>query len=210
MYLSKIVLELRHPSVRQALKDANDMHRNLMAGFKMYDGCLTPRADLNVLYRLMETRDQIYLLVSSTIKPDAEALKLHGYNTDETMIRDLSPLHSVLVDGKYLRFELLASPCKKTGIDGSKRRVFLEKQEERLEWLRRKGKNGGFDVTVADEISGRVDVCGRRSGTEIINSAVLFSGVLRITDSETFWQSYTCGIGPGKAYGLGLLTLARA
>ena len=41
------------------------------------------------------------------------------------------------------------------------------------------------------------------------NSGILFSGVLRITDSDAFWQSYILGIGPGKAYGLGMLNVAN-
>ena len=40
-------------------------------------------------------------------------------------------------------------------------------------------------------------------------SRVLFSGLLKITDADAFWKSYTCGIGPGKAYGLGMLTVAN-
>ena len=208
MYLSKIILDLRHPSVRQALRDVNDMHRNLMAGFANADS-ETPRADMQVLYRVIERRDQIYLLVSSDEKPNAAALSARGFRTDDSMMRDISSLRGVFAAGKVLRFELLASPCRKIGGDGNGRRDFLAEAEERAAWLRRKGEAGGFEVLFADEISGRIDLRGHRGGSEVKNSAVLFSGMLKITDADAFWKSYTQGIGPGKAYGLGMMNVAN-
>ncbi len=209
MYLCKIILELRHPSVRQALSDANDMHRNLMAGYPSLSGRETPRADCSILYRIIEANDQLYLLVSSSQKPDIPALRLRGYNTDETLIRDVSKLKNVLSTGKQFRFELLASPCKKLKGGNNSRRFFLTTAEERLTWLKRKGESGGFDVLFAQEDAEPVTVRGQRNHTEVKNKAVLFKGLLRITDSDAFWHSYTCGIGPGKAYGLGMLTIAK-
>ncbi len=210
MYLSKVILDIRHPSARQALSDANDMHRNLMAGFVMDSDLEMPRAEKSVLYRVIEKRDQIYLLVSSNEKPNPAELAKRGLNTDETMIRDVSSLREKLSAGRLLRFELLASPCKKLGGEANGRRFFLQTAEERLNWLKRKGEQGGFEVLFADETGARVDVVGRREGKQVKNSAVLFSGLLRITDAEAFWASYTCGIGPGKAYGLGMLTIAKS
>ena len=209
MYLSKIILDLRHPSVRQALRDVNDMHRDLMAGFSMNGGNETPRADLQVLYRVFEQRDQVYLLVSSVEKPNAEALAKRGFRTDGTMIRDISALRDVFAAGRTLRFELLASPCRKVSGEGISRRVFLKEPEERAAWLRRKGENGGFEVLSVYESSNRIDLLGHRDGTDIKNSAVLFSGILSVTDEDAFWKSYTQGIGPGKAYGLGMLNVAN-
>ena len=37
-----------------------------------------------------------------------------------------------------------------------------------------------------------------------------FEGLLRVTDAALFREALTRGIGRGKAYGLGLLTLMRA
>lgn len=53
------------------------------------------------------------------------------------------------------------------------------------------------------------DVSGRKSGMEIRYRAVEFTGLLTITDEALFWKGYTEGIGPGKAYGLGLIVIAR-
>lgn len=211
MYLSKIILDVRHPSVRQALRDANDLHRNLMAGFDMDPEARTPRADRRVLFRLVARRDELVLLVTSAERPDVRALAARGFNTGDALIRDISALRDAFVPGRQLRFELLASPCKKQAGEGeNSRRRFLETAEERAAWLARKGEQGGFQLVQAGEIGGRVDILGRRGGAEVKNSGVLFSGLLRVTDQEAFWKSYTEGVGPGKAYGLGMLTVARA
>ena len=38
--------------------------------------------------------------------------------------------------------------------------------------------------------------------------AVRFDGLLRVTDAGDFRETLICGIGPGKAYGFGLLSIA--
>ena len=211
MYLSKIILDIRHPSVRQALRDVNDMHRNLMAGFEGQSARGTARADQQVIFRLFSRRDQIYLLVSSQERPNADKLAARGFRTEPALIRDISPLKGVFKKDACFRFEVLASPCKKVGGESkNSRRVFLDTPEERLEWFRRKAEQGGFEVLYANEMGNRVDVCGRRGDMVIKNSGVVFSGLLRITDADIFWKSYTEGIGPGRAYGMGMLNLSKA
>ena len=126
MYLSKIVLDIAHPSVRQALRDVNDMHRNLMAGFLMDADAETPRAGMNILYRLVEKRDGICLLVSSAEMPDAAALAKRGFHTDETMMKDIAGLYRIFSPDMMLRFELLASPCIKRSGEGNSRREYLK------------------------------------------------------------------------------------
>lgn len=211
MYLSKIILDIRHPSVRQALRDVNDMHRNLMSAFAMQAGEGTPRADGQVLYRLFSRHDQIYLLVSSRDRPNPDRLATRGFYTDVKLIRDVSALKDAFKTGRCFRFEALVSPCKKEGGDRkNSKRVFLDTPEARIEWLSRKAAQGGFEILYADEMGKRVDVHGHRGGMVIKNSGVVFSGLLRITNADAFWESYTRGIGPGKAYGMGMLNLSRA
>ena len=68
MYLSKGVLDKRNPSVRQALPDGNDMHRNLMRLFP--DGLgPSPRKKENMLYRLEETDRAVRLYLMSESRP---------------------------------------------------------------------------------------------------------------------------------------------
>jgi CRISPR system Cascade subunit CasE len=91
--------------------------------------------------------------------------------------------------------------------------VELRREEDQLGWLRRKGEQGGFEV-LGVRVQGQEKEQGRRrrhGGEEssLTLAAVLFDGHLRITDAEKFFHySLRRGLGPGKAYGLGLLSLA--
>ncbi|NIN01663.1 MAG: type I-E CRISPR-associated protein Cas6/Cse3/CasE, partial [candidate division Zixibacteria bacterium] len=117
-----------------------------------------------------------------------------------------------------------------TGPDGKKRngkRVELRREEDQIEWLRRKGNQGGFELLAAKISPGVPDVRAvsepglgkvtgqRASGREggkirpVTLASVLFEGHLRVTDSEKFLNiSLAQGIGSGKAYGFGLLSIA--
>ena len=210
MYLSRIALDLRHPSVRQALRDCNDMHRNLMQGFPQVQTETSARNRTGVLYRLVEKRDEVYLLVASDVAPDGAALGAKGYRLSPDSPKDVSALEQVFVDGMALRFELVASPCKKqAGEQKNSRRVFLNTAEARAEWLARKAAQNGFEVLEVCEYSNRLTVEGFKGDMHIGYGGVRFVGTLRILDRARFWQAYRTGIGPGKAYGLGMLTVAR-
>lgn len=210
MYLSRIVLDLRHPSVRQALRDCNDMHRNLMQGFPTVQGEIPARNSAGVLYRLVERRDGVSLLVTSDAVPDRQALGIRGYGLSADSPKDISRLEQVFVEGMALRFELLAAPCKKqAGDQKNSRRMFLRSQGERMEWLSRKAQQHGFEIIEASENSNPINIEGTKREMRIHYEAVRFVGTLRILDRERFWQAYCTGIGPGKSYGMGMLTVAR-
>ncbi len=48
------------------------------------------------------------------------------------------------------------------------------------------------------------------SGKPMTFGAVTFEGILEVTDAEKFRESLRQGIGTGKAYGFGLLSVAKA
>ena len=137
----------------------------------------------------------------------AAALLHAQYRTPLDNLDDSETVHALKEHVGYLASAQLEG--RKAGGEGNSKRFFLETPEERLAWLRRKGEQGGFDVLYADEMGGRIDIRGRRGDAEVKNSAVLFSGMLKIVDGDAFWQSYARGVGPGKAYGLGMLNVAN-
>jgi CRISPR system Cascade subunit CasE len=89
------------------------------------------------------------------------------------------------------------------------RRVPLRKREELVEWIKRKGDQGGFTV---DETTLRTFSRGReyfeKNGQPGLHSAVEFEGVLTVTDPAEFHRTFTLGIGSAKAFGFGLLVIA--
>lgn len=117
------------------------------------------------------------------------------------------------------------------------KRVNLQTEEEQLEWLQRKGEvkinngkkeGGGFrlhHVQIRTDTSNNIEIPNVSTQSEIKLSgwrtnprtgkrdhlrfgSVLFEGELEITDAEQFCQALRDGIGTGKAYGFGLLSIA--
>ncbi len=198
MYLTKIGMDLRHPSARQGLKDRQDLHRNLAQAFSG-----------KFLYRVLTRSDTSSLLVLSEELPDAGALSARGYQLQET--QNVSALKEKYADGAVLHFDLLAAPSKKAKEDGrdNSRRVFLSTPELRADWLKRQGDKYGFEVLEVHEPSAEEKLSvGRNSGVFAL-TAVELEGVLRIRDAARFWTAWEKGIGPEKAYGLGLMLLRR-
>ncbi|MST56312.1 type I-E CRISPR-associated protein Cas6/Cse3/CasE [Pyramidobacter sp. SM-530-WT-4B] len=202
MILTKISLELRHPSVRQCLRNCQDMHRNLMSAF----GGMA-RAENSLLYRLVPRKDSVDLYLSSEKCPHAEALGKNGFTV--VAQRSLDPLKKIFVAGSRWRFDLVAMPGKKENSERkNSRRVFLRTPEERAAWLTRKGEQNGFRVLGVQEW-GESNVWGSRGDSPLSFVSVHFSGVLEVTDSGRFWSGYCHGIGAERAYGMGMLLITR-
>lgn len=198
MYLSRVVLDPRNPSVRQALKDRQDMHRNLIQIFQE-----------PILYRLMESRQSLEVYTLSPSIPDKILFQGKGMTLQSSL--DLADLREKYKEGAIFRFNLLASPSKKKKEEDrlNSRRIFLPTVEERLSWMKRQGEKYGFDVLAAQEPSAEQRLyIGRKSGSFMI-TAIEITGTLQIRDASLFWNSWEKGIGAEKAYGLGLMLLSR-
>ena len=124
--------------------------------------------------------------------------------------------------GQHLRFRLLANPTRKIGtksVDGQRRhgrRVPHRDDGRCIEWLVRKGHDHGFELVYDADGKPKVTLVreplrrGRRDSATITLQGVRFDGVLGIVDAEAFREGVIKGIGSGKAFGFGLLSLAPA
>lgn len=142
-----------------------------------------------------------------------------------------------LAAGMVLRFRLRANPTRKidtkSGPDGERRhgrRVELRSEVDQIGWLERKGRDAGFTVESVRRVPDVPDVIvtarskigftggyrrrpvpGAGDGRDRLTFAsVVMEGHLRVTDADKFRQAVINGIGPAKAYGFGLLSIARA
>lgn len=108
------------------------------------------------------------------------------------------------------------------------KRVELLREEDRIAWLARRGRDfDGFDLITArldpgpddgvrDYFDARADPGGRLTGRkrawtrdrQLTFGTALFEGVLEVADAERLRAAIAAGIGPGKAFGCGLLSLA--
>lgn len=228
MYLSRVRLDVRSAAVRRDLADLNAMHRTVMTSVP--DGLgLAPRAQAGVLWRLdlPGTGRSPVLLVQSATSPDWSHLP-SGYSIDPTTdVRSLDPVLAALRIGARFRFRLRANPTRKVDTKSSPngerrngRRIPLRGDEACLAWLVRQAAGAGFGIGSTPQDAARAvivrpqgDALGRRdAGTAppVTVRSVLFEGVLTVHDPERLGHALAAGIGPGRAYGCGLLSLAPA
>jgi CRISPR system Cascade subunit CasE len=148
----------------------------------------------------------------------------------------LKEVASSFLTHRYYAFDLRANPVKTIVQRGRKgetllrpdgkrkhgKRVPLVKSEELRAWLIRKSqvrcrdKVTGLDVPsgfrIVDdkplEISPMVENHFRKKGQAGYHGGVQFRGILEVTDSVKFIETYQAGIGSAKSFGFGLLLLA--
>jgi CRISPR system Cascade subunit CasE len=137
---------------------------------------------------------------------------------------------------RHYAFDLRANPVKTiaqrgpngeallriSGKQKNGKRIPLVKPEELRAWLVRKGevrcrdKDTGFDVPggfrIVEEkpleISPMVENYFRMKKHSAYHGGVQFRGILEVTDTERFAETYHSGIGSAKSFGFGLLLLA--
>ncbi|MBG0785441.1 MAG: type I-E CRISPR-associated protein Cas6/Cse3/CasE [Anaerolineaceae bacterium] len=204
MYLSNLILNPRNRQVSIDKGNPYELHRSIMLAFPAFN-----HEKERVLFRLeMGLSNQV--LVQSTIIPDWTRLSV-GYlmKTPEIKILDIS-----LYLDQLCRFRLRANPSKRD--TQSHKRIGLYSEDERLEWLFRKGEQHGFliqpeNVVVSDspwrQLSIPTSDDGKKHQTTF--NFVDFNGLLRVKDPVRLIESLRQGIGPGKGFGCGLLSLAR-
>lgn len=206
MTLAEIEIDWRNPSARHALADCHDMHRNIMRAFADTDEAHARQA-LGVQYRLLQADEGAKALVLSNQPGDWDRLRGNGYMLARE--KSVDELLKSFTQGRKLGFDIFCVPSKKVRGDGNNsRRRMLTLSEERINWLMRKGLTMGFDVLSCME-NGSFRAAGTRAGGQIVFDYVRMVGNLCITDAETFKGAYCAGIGPEKAYGMGMLLLGR-
>lgn len=199
MFLSHLLINLRHRGARRDLSDRYELHRRLLRAF--------PRAmpaDERVLYRVEQTQGQpfVRVLVQSQQRPDwagAERLSDPWYLCKLPEVREVEPRVS---EGLRLPFRLQANPTVKRA--GKRHAIYAE--DELTRWLQRKGDMHGFLVEPANLRSvklGRQHGKGRKQTWHLVQ----FDGLLQVTDPDLFVAGLCNGIGSAKAFGCGLLSV---
>lgn len=205
MYLSKLVLNPSSRRVRTEVGRLYELHRTLMQAFpSVQDG-----GSDRVLFRVDTDRETgtIILLVQSIQEPDWSALETaRDFLQEPPQCKQFAPFFSV---DQQLNFRLRANPTvKRQG-----KRFGLMKEDEQRVWFQRKGEAGGFaphsivvipEKTMEDK---KTDDIGQPHDLTLI--AVRFEGVLQVADPTIFNRTLEQGVGSGKGFGFGLLSVAQ-
>lgn len=199
MYLIKVEMDRR--DARPLMADCQQMHRFVSRLFS------SDRQTVQALYRtkLVQNRLCIFLYAQTPVE-------CIPYNCDIQQ-REITAWLDSMTAGQLWSFDLIASPSKKVGEDGrknSQRRIIRDLDERKI-WLERKAGMAGFDLLYAEEVE-QIHVSGRHAvdkGGVMYHDAYHYQGVLRITDADAFRTALQTGIGPGKAYGFGMMMVKR-
>jgi len=225
MYLSQLILNPRNAQVRRELARPYEMHRTLSRAFPQntYHKGRDAGDAAGVLFRAEQDArtNQIRVLAQSSVAPDWTSLQdLRDARGQPYLARapETKTFELKLAAGQLLAFRLRANPTKRLGKhahDENGKRVGIYGEQEQLQWLGRKAEAGGFDVVRA-EISrdGKIEnadaIVRPEANHDLKLLAVQFDGVLRVMDAARIVETVARGIGSGKAFGFGLLSLARA
>jgi CRISPR system Cascade subunit CasE len=184
MFISKILI-----SNFRVLGSLYDIHRRVMA----FAG-----SGKRVLYRVEEDVSGVLVLTDDFPRGGVDWGKV-------VAVKEYCPVVGV---GDEYCFRLLANPTRVVSCGGGKSLRCILSWEDQRSWLLRKGVDAGFEVlgvSVVDKGFCRV----RKPSREWNCRAVLFDGVLRVVDEGLFSGCLFNGIGRGKAFGFGLLSVAR-
>jgi CRISPR system Cascade subunit CasE len=157
--------------------------------------------------------DTMCLLVQSEKSPDwsnAELLLDLLLEPPETKVVNLG-----FKAGQVLRFRLLANPTVRRQLAERQpgKRLGLLREEDQVNWLRRKGEQGGFRVLSCATRGQEMirDIKESDSASHRINLlSVCLEGLLQVEDPGTFVKTIERGVGSGKGLGFGLLSVAPA
>lgn len=219
--LSRLELEPRNLAVARDLGDLAEMHRTIMRAFPATEEA-QPRAAFGVLFRVESESALRLVLVQSQVRPDWSLLP-DGY-LRKSECKHIDNALDAIETGRELRFLLIANPSRKVASfrpgeapPKNSRRVELTTDDARHRWLADRGTRDGFALNGSGPHDGiRIDrvVAPPRTRAkrraEITVKRVRYEGRLVVADAERFVEAIGRGIGPAKAYGCGLLSVAPA
>lgn len=192
-----------NPAAKDQVHNIGEMHRNvctMLGSDRASEGALWAFDRFDVL------------IIRSHEMPNIHALNALGvtHGVREPLLTFVASaiMPTDFAEGESFEFQLTINPVKQIGkgsrnnTTGRDQRIVISGRD----WLASRYESLGFEARGLTER--RYTARGSRSGKPIIYAAAAMSGTLTVTDSALFLASMTKGIGRGKAYGMGLLTLA--
>lgn len=180
-----------------------------------------------VLWRLDHDGDRYFLYVVSPDAPDFVHLaEQAGWpSTERGTVRSYDAFLDALRPGQRWAFRLAANPTRYVAAKegGRAKRLAHVTVAQQENWLLERAQGFGFSITTTEApgVGGRTSIpevavtrrathAFARNGApdQVTLGTAQFDGRLEVRDPEPLREALVAGIGPAKAYGCGLLTLA--
>ncbi|MBI9051880.1 MAG: type I-E CRISPR-associated protein Cas6/Cse3/CasE [Anaerolineaceae bacterium] len=211
MILSKLLLSPNSRLVRKELGNQYELHRSLMSAFPNQIN----REAAALLYRLESSRDPlrmgIPILVQSITEPDWRSLESRtDYLFCSPVLKKVVPQPQGM-QGTF-RFTLRANPTQRNS--QSRKLIPIQQDVQLVEWINSKASQNGFSIVDESLLIRKAPplLIHKPENGKMLRIQIQvtdFSGLLQITDSQMFLQAWQTGIGRGKSFGCGMLSLAR-
>jgi len=218
MFLSRFYLNKQRRDARRFLGSPQIMHAAVLASFP--PAATEQRSDGRVLWRLDNAATTPTLYIVSPARPDlTHFVEQVGWPITPTWeTRDYQPVLDDLTAGQRWAFRLTANTTRSTKLTaeaGRSQRYGHVTADQQQSWLI--DRLGTLGVGLVKTAAGDPELALRdrgvrrfgRQGSTVTLTVGTFDGVLQIDDPDRLRAALVDGIGPAKAYGCGLMTLAR-
>ncbi|MGP5497900.1 type I-E CRISPR-associated protein Cas6/Cse3/CasE [Corynebacterium flavescens] len=216
--LTKLLLNPSRRKGRRYLTDPHDLHAAVRAAFP-------PDIDESagrILWRVDSRGHENVLYIVGPETPTAlNITEKAGWDSRPPQVADYDRFLDKLMAGQRWMFELVANPTySESRGEGKRGRVKAHiSPQYQLEWLVNKAPRHGFKVEQEGENAvavferERLDFyrnyqAGPKERNRVRLVTARFRGALEITDAALFRETLRNGIGRGRGYGCGLITLA--
>ena len=218
LWLTRIEPDTRSARITRELGDADRLHRRIMEIFP--DGMgEQARATGGILFRQDEVAGgRVNILVQSALKP-TRPLQEPAYG--EAHSRALDDLLDRLTAGQQVYYRIVANATRKLGHNtkqGRPNEIVPLQGAEAEEWWSRQAESSGLSLRIASSVSLDSLDClrthtkpgGRPAAQRVRYARTRFDGLAVVQNPEQLRERIRTGIGRGKSYGCGLLTVAPA
>lgn len=208
-WVTRIRLNIRSAQARRDLSNVDLLHKRMML--------LVPddlggraRAETGLLFRVDQDEYAPAIIVQTRTEPLIARLP-DGYGHAD--VKDLGAMFDKLTRGRSIHYRITASASKRLPLDPppppeSKKRgpvVPLRGAAAEQWWRRQAEQRAGLQLVTLT-----AKPAGVASGNGIRHALTRFDGTAVIDDPEALTEAVLAGIGRGKPYGGGLLSLAPA
>ena len=206
MNLSRVSLDLHKRATMIALANPQQFHGAVEQAF--------PGERRRRLWRLDPLGEKLYLMILSEEAPDLSCIEEQFGTGEPGETKSYDPLLERILPGSVWRFRLTANPTtSKAPSSGPMERGKVQAHitpEFQEKWLRARAEKHGFRLESL-QVTGSRWLRFRKGhhGRPVTLFSVVYEGILEVTEPALFRQVLTEGIGRGKAYGQGLLTVTR-
>lgn len=211
MYLSRVRLNPALRPTMQALQAPQILHGAIERSF--------PGERQRRLWRIDWLGEACYLLVVSEQVPDFSGLIAQFSSpalAGQGESKEYAPFLSRLQNGQSWQFRLKANPviASREGLENTQLRGRIHAHQtpaQQKQWLMARAAAHGFALQEQgfEVLHSQWHRFKKADGATVSLRAVTLEGRLEVLDAALLRSALTGGIGRGKAYGCGLLTLAK-